>query len=295
MKTIGLINPSSPVYSEVDMQKVHDFFKKKGFNIIESEFLWEKNRFLTGTDEQRAKDIMSFFQDDKIDMLMAFRGGYGSARVLDLLDYDVIKAHKKPLIGFSDTTALQLGLWAKAGIQSLTGFLVSFDIILPEKTDLMVEKTFDLAMNGASLSTGLTAMNQACHDMQGTLVGGTLCLIEQLIGTPYCPDFQGALLFIEEVEEQPYEIDRMLSHLRLAGVFDQVKGVIFGTFHKCVSTDKNDGTLEEVLSDLCEKCPNTAFWTGLPYGHVPTRIILPIGARADIHDNVLSFVYDLKM
>lgn len=294
MKTIGLFNPSSPVYTDVDLKKLETFFQKKGFHFVQSQNLWQKNRFLAGTDEQRASDIMDLFCDDNIDVLLAFRGGYGSMRVLDLLDYDLIKKHKKPVIGFSDTTALELALWAKAGIESLTGFLANYDVINPEKTDLMVDKTFDLAMSGASLSTGVVPMNDACCDIGGTLIGGTLTLIEKLLGTPFCPDFKDCLLFIEDVGEEPYKVDAMLSHLRLAGVFEKVKGVIFGRFNKCTAEDKNDGTMEDVINDLCMRCPNTAFWKGLPYGHIPSRIILPIGAHADIKDNILSFSYSLS-
>ena len=293
MKTIGLFNPSSPVYGDIDLTKLNAFFEKKGINLVHSENLWQKNRFLNGTDEQRAEDIMSLFCDNKIDALLAFRGGYGSMRVLDLLDYDLIKAHKKPIIGFSDTTALELGLWAKAEVKSLTGFLANYDVLKPQTVDPMVEKTFDLALSGSSLSTGLLPMTETCTSVQGILIGGTLTLIEKLIGTPYCPNFKNTLLFIEDVAEEPYKIDAMLSHLRLAGVFDQVNGVIFGQFDKCVSSDKNDGTIEEVLNDLCKRCPNTAFWKGLPYGHVQTKITLPIGAEASIKENVLSFVFDL--
>ena len=294
MKTIGLFNPSSPIYEDVNLSKLEAFFEKKGLKFVQSKNLWQKDRFLNGTDEERAEDIMSLFCDEKVDMLLAFRGGYGSIRVLDLLDYDVIKTHKKPIIGFSDTTALELGLWAKAGIKSLTGFLANYNVLQPERVDPLVEKTFDLALSEASLSTELVPMSKACDSVSGVLIGGTLTLIDKLLGTPYCPNFKDTLLFIEDVAEEPYKIDSMLSHLRLAGVFNQVKGIIFGQFNKCVASDKNDGTIDEVLDDLSKHYPNTAFWKGLPYGHIPTNMILPIGVNAFIKDNILSFVYALN-
>ena len=295
MKTIGVFNPSSAVYDAVDLKKLEAFFENKGIRLIYSEHLWEKNRFLCGTDEQRASDIMSLFCNDDVDALMAFRGGCGSGRVLDLLDYDLIKKHKKTVIGFSDTTALQLALWAKTGIPCLSGFLPKFDVLKADKVNPLVEKSLDLALAGESLSASVTPMNGACKNIEGTLLCGTLVLIEQLLGTPYCPDFKDTILVIEDVTEEPYSIDVMLTHLRLAGVFEQVKGVIFGNFNKCISTDKNDGTLEEVLSDFAAHYNNLPCWQGLPYGHVPTHIILPIGSRAEIKDNTLCLSYDLKM
>ena len=149
-----------------------------------------------------------------------------------------------------------------------------------------------MALSENSLSTALIPMNNACKDISGVLIGGTLTLIDKLLGTPYCPDFKDCLLYIEDVAEEPYKIDAMFSHLRLAGIFEQVKGIIFGQFEKCIASDKNDGTIEEVLTDLCNHCPNTAFWMGLPYGHIPSHIIMPVGVAGTIQNNTLSFKYD---
>ena len=126
MKTIGLFNPSSPVYTDIDLKKLETFFQKKGFHFVQSQNLWQKNRFLAGTDAQRASDIMDLFCDDNIDALLAFRGGYGSMRVLDLLDYDLIKKHKKPVIGFSDTTALELYFTLKSAFAAVVSTKTRF-------------------------------------------------------------------------------------------------------------------------------------------------------------------------
>ncbi len=291
MKTIGIFNPSSPSYDPVDMDKICAFFRGKGFAVKQSPHLWEYDRFLNGSDAQRAQDIMTLFCDKEVDILLALRGGYGSGRVLDLLDFDLIKANKKTVIGFSDTTALQLGLWAKAGVPCLTGLSPKRDIACVEKVDLIIEKTFDLAIKGTSLSVDLEPMNENLCAVKGALLGGTLCLVDELIGTPYCPKLEGAILFLEEVMEEPYKIDRMLTHLRLAGVFEQVSGVIWGDFYKCLSEDENDGTIAEVLQDLHQRCPHLPMWRGLNYGHSDSRMVLPIGAKANIQNNILSFEY----
>ena len=293
MKTIGLFNPSSPSYEPINMDALNKWFEKKGFQIKESQNLFSYERFLSGTDEERANDIMSLFCDRNIDILMALKGGYGSARILDLLDFDIISKNKKSLMGFSDTTALQLGLWAKCGLKSWTGLSPRRDVAKNTSIDKMLEKSFDACMKGGSMSLNLQSLTPHHPNTTGTLIGGTLSLVSELIGTPYQPNFKGCLLFLEDVMEEPYKIDRMLTQLRLAGIFNDVSGVIFGDFYKCVSEDENDGTITEVLLDLAERIPNTPMWMGLPYGHSDTRIILPIGNEAKIENNVLSFSYNL--
>ena len=293
MKTIGLFNPSSPSYSPIDMDKLKIWFKEKGFEIKQSPNLFSYERFLSGTDAERASDVMSLFEDKSIDVMLAMKGGYGSARILDLLDFDKIKKNKKTLIGFSDTTALQLGLWAKIGLKSWTGLSPRRDIADAEHVDKMLEKSFDLALKNGSISLALQPLSKKHKDVSGTLIGGTLSLVSELIGTPYQPEFKDCILFLEDVMEEPYKVDRMLTQLRLSGVFDQVAGVIFGDFYKCISSDENDGTMTEVLMDLAERLPDVAMWTGLPYGHSDTRIIMPIGSTGQINKDTLSFKYDL--
>lgn len=293
MKTIGLFNPSSPSYEPIDMDALKNWFEQKGFQIKESPNLFSYERFLSGSDTERASDVMALFCDASIDMLCALKGGYGSARILDLLDFDVISKNKKPLMGFSDTTALQLGLWAKCGLKSWTGLSPRRDVAKTTPTDKMLEKSFDVCLKGGSMSFSLQSLTPYHPDISGPLIGGTLSLVCELIGTPYQPDFTNSLLFLEDVMEEPYKIDRLLTQLRLAGVFDKVNGVIFGDFYKCISSDENDGTLTEVLLDLAERIPDTPMWMGLPYGHSNTRVILPIGNQAKIEKNTLSFNYNL--
>ena len=293
MKTIGLFNPSSPSYDPIDMASLKKWFEQKGFQIKESPNLFSYDRFLSGTDFERASDLMTLFKDKNVDLLVALKGGYGSARILDLLDFETISKNKKPLMGFSDTTALQLGLWAKCGLKSWTGLSPRRDVAKTTPTDKMLEKSFDVYIKEGSMSLNLQSLSSDHPNVSGVLIGGTLSLVSELIGTPYQPNFKGCLLFLEDVMEEPYKIDRMLTQLRLAGVFNEVSGVIFGDFYKCISEDENDGNITEVLMDLAERIPQTPMWTGLPYGHSDTRIILPIGNEAKIESNTLSFSYKL--
>ena len=281
MKTLGLINPSSPAYNNLDMEAIQAWFASKGWTVKQSENLFETDRFLAGTDEQRANDIHQMFDDKDVQMIVALKGGYGSGRLLDLLDYTRIRKNAKPLIGFSDTTALQLALWAKAGLVSYTGLSPRMDIT-SKGVNPLIDTSFTQFLEHKPLSIELHPMQSDTEDITAPLVGGTLSLVAELIGTPYCPDYRDTLLFIEDVAEEPYKIDRMLTQLRLSGILNQVKGLIWGHFYKCDSSDENDGTLDEVLADLHNRMPNLKIWTGLPYGHNDSRIILPIGGKVQI-------------
>lgn len=292
MKTVGLFNPSSPSYSPINMERITAWFQSKGLNIIQSEHLFSYERFLSGTDAERAADVMDLFQNKNVDMMIALKGGYGSARILDLLDFDKIAQHKKTLIGFSDTTALQLGLLAKVGLKSWTGLSPRRDIADAQTMDQLLSKSFDLFLSGGSVSLQLQPLTKtASKDISAPLIGGTLSLFCELLGTPYLPDCTGALLFLEDVKEEPYKIDRMLTQLRLSGILSKAAGVIFGDFYKCISSDENDGLMIEVLTDLAERLPEVPMWTGLPYGHSDTRIIMPIGYTGHIQKNTLLFDY----
>lgn len=290
IQTIGLLNPSSPSPTPIDKKLITAWFNRKGFKIVWGKNALKSERFLAGTDEQRLADINCFFKDDNIDMIVALKGGYGSGRLLDKLDYKQIARHKKRFIGFSDTTALQLALWTKAKLPSVTGLSPRRDIT-DKGVNMLIEQTFDFYIARKQMSVELTPMTPVKKAIKGTLIGGTLSLIDELIGTPYAPDFRGTILFFDEVGEEPYKIDRMLTHLRLAGVFQQVKAVIFGDFCQCISSDKQDGTIQEVLDDLHRKIPDVIMYQGLPYGHANSRILLPIGTKATLNDNTLSFRY----
>lgn len=290
MTTIGLFNPSSPSGTPIDLPLIKDWFQRQGLPVICAEHLLNADRFLAGTDEERAQDIQALFLNPKVDLLIALKGGYGSGRVLDLLDYDLIRQHLKPLIGFSDTTALQLGLYAKTGLVSYTGLSPRRDIT-ETGVDMLIEQSFKMYRARKSFSVSLQAMSTP-KAVKGTLIGGTLSLVDALIGTPYQPNFTDKILFLEDVAEEPYKIDRMLTHLRLAGILDQVQAVVFGDFYKCVSSDKNDGTMQDVLNDLQARVPNTPMYQGLNYGHGPSRLLLPIGLEGNLtEENVLFFQY----
>lgn len=274
--TIGLISPSSPM-REGRLALGVEFLQKKGFNVKLGQHVEDSERFLAGTDQHRAQDIMQFFQDPSVKAIMATAGGYGSQRLLSLLDYDVIQKNPKPIIGFSDTTALQLGILKKTNLISYTGFTFR-DLDAPILNPL-IHDTLMHCLNKKNyvITEGTTAQKGKA---QGKLMGANLSLIIALMGTPYQPDFTGNILLIEDVFSEPFMIDCRLSQLELAGVFDQVTGVIFGQFAECYAlhNPERDGSVENVIDEWCARLRVPCI-KNFPYGHGERRCVLPLGAQ----------------
>lgn len=290
MTTLYLTAPASPL-NQNETEAVIHILQDWGMTVLTAPHLGLSDRFVAGSDQVRAQDLMEGFLNPDVDAVVALKGGYGSGRLLDLLDYDLLARQKKPFFGFSDLTALQLALWTRAGLPSFSGFNANF--VLKDKW-AMVQKSFLAALKGQAcrlkgdLAVALPHTPKICS---GLLIGGTLSLITQLIGTPYCPDFRGTILIIEDVGEQPYRIDRMLTQLRLAGVFDAIQALIIGHFDACVSKDTSDGTLQDVWYEWGQRlsCPVIM---NVPYGHNIDHLVVPIGAR--VHVDVAQAVVTIQ-
>ncbi len=276
MKKMAIISPSS-FTSEYDEKNVRYYLSMHGYEPVYGEHAFEYDRFLAGSDDMRANDIMWAFQNKAIDAIMTLRGGYGSARLLDKLDYRLISKNKKPFFGFSDTTALQLALWKKSKLISFSGIQASF---LQTHDTAGLRDSFGLSLSFNRLRWAMTPVTQGTAT--GILLGGTLSMIVSLMGTPYEPDFKKAILVLEDVGEEPYKVDRMLTQLRLAGVFKKLSGVVLGDWHNCVSKNPYDGDIEAVLNEHFAHLPIPVV-KDFPYGHGVKTAIFPIGAKARLN------------
>lgn len=272
--TIGLVTPSSPLREgrlELGLKYLHS----KGFKVKLGKHIHDGIRFMAGTDADRAQDIMNFFEDDSVKLIMATGGGYGSQRLLPLLDFQLIAQKPKLVTGFSDTTALQLGLLTKANLISYTGF--GFRDLEENGPDPLIESSLFSCLKDESYSIqeGKTLVSGIA---EGKLIAGTLSLISALIGTAFQPDFNNSILLIEEVFAEPYQVDCMLSQLELAGIFQQIRGVIFGQFVFCEAKDnpERDGTIDDVVDEWAIRI-NKPCLKNFPYGHGTRRAVLPIG------------------
>ena len=234
--------------------------------------------YFAGDDDARAADLNDALRDARIDGVWCLRGGYGAIRVLDRIDWSALRGHAKPVLGYSDVTALHGAIARQAGLVSYhaptaRSTLSAFSRASLERALTLGEDSCGVAGHARVLRPGRAV---------GRLEGGNLAVFAALIGTPYLPSLEGALLVLEDVNEPVYRIDRMLVQLRLAGALHGVRGIIFGACTNCPE-ESDDGarTLDELLLELAHllRVPCLA---GVPIGHVPEQWTLPLGALAEL-------------
>ncbi len=283
--TVGVIAPSGSFERE-RLAPGLAFLRAKGFGVREGASLYAQDRYLAGTDRARADDVNAMFADGDVKGIFVARGGYGAARILEFLDWASIAQNPKVLVGLSDTTALQLAIFARTGLVTFSGFLLCSDATA-EGVDQETEQVLWAAVCSHRFEgVGLTPLRGG--EVNGPLIGGCLSLVVSLVGTRFLPELDGAVLVLEDVNEPPYRIDRMLNQLAMAGVFDRVAGVVFGEFVDCDPEREIEGRIEDVIDDFAARvsCP---VFCGLPYGHSKVRWVLPIGLGVRIVQDVLEF------
>ncbi len=243
--------------------------------------------YLAGTDAQRAADFNAAYADPEVKAVFAVRGGWGAARILPLIDWRRVRANPKLLVGFSDVTALHLAFAARAGYSTIHGGNAANSWPKPSW-----ESLWQLAFAGATPVLGGTAVEAATGRIgrtitpgkaRGRLLGGNLTIVSTLMGTPWLPDLSGAVLFVEDTGEAEYRIDRMLQQLRLAGVLENLAGVVFGQCTRCATTDPGyrGFTLDQIVDQYLRPLGVPAF-AGADIGHVYGQLCLPSGAEVEI-------------
>jgi muramoyltetrapeptide carboxypeptidase len=237
-----------------------------------------KEGYFAGPDEHRLSLLERALLEPGTKALFAARGGYGAARLLPRLPYAALRGSPKILVGFSDITALSLGLYAKAGLVTLHGPNVGSLSWDEESTARLKALLFGEALPRFSLPAPKTL---APGKAEGILLGGNLSLVASLVGTPYLPSLRGAILFLEEIDEKPYRVDRMLTQLILAGVLDEVAGVLVGQFSGCVDPSYPRPTWEEVVAERLAN-RGVPVLGGYPGGHEKVNWPLLVGAPAAI-------------
>jgi muramoyltetrapeptide carboxypeptidase len=286
--TIGVIAPASPIYEQSRFYAGVEVLKKHGFNIHISENCFRKNGFLAGDDATRAKDINEFFKDTAIDGILCMRGGYGSLRLLNLIDYDIIKLNPKIFIGYSDITALHSAIHKKCNLITFHGPMLSSDIANDNAFDI---EWLLAAVKGDIKKNVIEVLSKSPIDLsiKGRIIGGNLCVLCSMLGTPYEEDFNDKILFLEDIEEEPYKIDRMLQQLNYAGKFNKIRGVILGQFINCNPKDASKSfSLNYVLEEFFKTIDKPLF-SGLIAGHGTSKITIPLGTYIEISKNKLYF------
>lgn len=278
---IAVIAPASPVPAEkaADVQASEQILKEYGLIPVMYPSCYEHYGYLAGSDERRAEDVMSAFTDQTIDGIFCIRGGYGVQRILDRLDFAVIRRNPKWLGGYSDITALHIALNQKSNLVTYHTPMPSTEMI--GELDAYTKTYLEKAMFG-DLFGPLPADNvQILHEgiAEGKLCGGNLSLVSSSLGTPYEIDTREKILFLEDVHEAPYRIDGMLNHLRLAGKFAECSGIVMGAYTDCEASDPAASlSLRQIFEDLLPA--DKPVMINYPCGHCLPTMSLPLGAEA---------------
>ncbi len=293
---IGLIAPASYA-NETKIRKAMSNLESLGLKVVEGKYLREENGFIAGNDGERVEDIHSMFRRKDIDGIWCVRGGYGTTRMLEMLDYDLIRSHPKVFVGYSDITALHQAFYTQAGLVSFHGPVASSDF-----TDYSIEG-IKAALFEGDYNYGIEPVTQPADDEEsyeiihsgkatGRVVGGNLSLLSALCGTIYMPDLAGKIVFIEDVGEASYRIDRMLVQLIQAAKLKEAAGIVFGNFTNCGPEEgSTDQTVSEVILDHFSslEIPVTK---GYSIGHISNQATLAVGmmAELDADSGVIRFM-----
>ena len=288
---VALVAPASVTYDEDTLLVAVESLEALGLRVTVGAHVMSRYGYLAGPDRDRAADINDAFADDEVRGVIALRGGWGASRALPYIDFDMIAAHPKVLLGYSDITSLSLALLARSnlvGFHGPNGTSPWTDFTTREVRRVLFNGEMPL-MRNPRIRNGTLAVRQfrtypiVPGRAQGRLVGGNLTLFAALAGTPYFPDTTGAIVFLEEVEEYIYRCDRMLTQLALAGVFEKAAGVVFGGFTDCGVSPNGYGrfSLNDVFEQHLVPLGKPAF-SGAMFGHISQKRTLPVGALAEI-------------
>ncbi|MEU7977593.1 LD-carboxypeptidase [Micromonospora sp. NPDC049081] len=279
--TVMLVSPSGPTRPERVARGV-ELLTGWGLRPVVAPNAYARRGYLAGDDALRAADLNAAFADPQVRGVICTRGGYGAQRVVDLIDMAAVRRDPKVVAGFSDITALQFALWRGARLTGVHGPGAAW---VDERTPLRSAESLHAALMTTAPVTVEAVPTEETYPVRvpgravGRLLGGNLCLITATLGTPDMPDLTGAVLLVEEVQEPPYKVDRMLTHLRRAGVLDGLAGVAVGQFTDCA--DGWDTTVVDVLTDRLGDL-GVPVLGGLPIGHGPGQLTVPVGTPATL-------------
>lgn len=292
---IGLCAPASPPASAEALNNGIKYIERCGFRVEVGKHLGRKHGYLAGTDRERAEDLNNFFAARQIRAIFSVRGGYGTQRVLPLLDYHLIRRNPKIVVGYSDITALHLALFQKSGLTSFSGPMAAVEMS-DGLTGEVEERFWDGLMTIAPPeplrgTNGGLSLNRKGKP-RGRLLGGNLSLMAAMCGTEYFPRSGDFILMFEEIDEKPYRIDRMLEQLKLSGKFDACGGVALGKFISCKPAKGRPSlNLRQVFE---EKFGGLAFpvVSEIPYGHFKKSLPYPVGVRVRLNGdrNMVEFL-----
>ncbi len=285
---IGIISPASSVDDSSKIEQGVKYLEGLGYKVEVGKNVGKNNGYLAGSDKERLDDFHSMFANKKIKAIFCLRGGYGAARLLDKIDYKLIKSHPKIFVGYSDISALHLALFYKTGLITFAGPMVGVDFSddVSSFTEEMFWKIITSSKKFGRVKNpgneNILSLNSGTAN--GRIVGGNLSVITGLIGTEYFPYLKDKILLIEETGEVPYKIDRMFNQFRLSKLFHGIRGVIIGSFRECNEPDPNKRTLTlgEVITEYLKPLKKPVVYN-FRHGHLKDNITVPVGANIRIN------------
>ncbi|HVX38306.1 MAG TPA: LD-carboxypeptidase [Gemmatimonadaceae bacterium] len=288
---VALVAPSGPLRDEQDLAHALEATRRMDWEPVVGEHVRERAGYLAGSDAHRLADLDRFARDASVDGIWCIRGGYGATRLLDAIDYDAWRRHPKTLIGYSDITALHAAIGRLAGLVTFHGPTArgaTHESSVRSLREAVGERT------PAYACTARTATTLRAGRARGRLVGGNLAVLTALVGTPYAPDFDGAILMLEDVNESVYRIDRMLTQLRLAGALDRLAGLVFGAFTEIPDDASNeDRPLDDLLAEFADRT-GVPCLANFPMGHIDAQWTIPLGAAAELDADKRTIVVELE-
>jgi len=293
--TVGMVAPASNAYEPEEIQIAKETMELYGFKVVLGRNINAQNGYLAGSDAQRAEDLNDMFRRPDIRGIVTFSGGYGCSRILPLLDYQQMQRSPKVVVGHSDITALLIGIYQKTGLITFhgsSGLTGVGDYAMEHfRRAIMTPQPIGEIAKPPKTAEGTVERNNRLITIvpgraTGQLIGGNLTLVTNLIGTPFEPDTRGKILFLEDIGEEPYRIDRMLTQLWLAGKLQDAAGIALGRFVDCYPKEFRPSffqtiSLENVLRDRLEPLGKPTLYN-LMFGHVRENAVLPIGATATL-------------
>ncbi len=297
--TVGLVLPASAELTGDEIAFARDQMKAIGFNVVIGAHAYDRWGYLAGHDRDRADDINKMFADDKVSGVVCFTGGWGSPRLLPYLDYDLIARKPKVVLGYSDITALLNAIHKKTRIVTFHGPVggSNFDPYSLENFKRVVmtaEPAGELTPPAKKPNELVDRVNRivklAGGKASGRFVGGNLTMVHSLMGTPYEVETNGAILFLEDVHEEPYRIDRMLTTLALAGKLDHLAAFVWGRCSDCKIMGPSF-SIEDILRDRFGSAPYPAI-SGLSFGHIEQKLTIPIGVLGTVDADAASVTID---
>ncbi len=248
----------------------------------------KKYQRFADSDEGRLEQLLAAVNNPEVQIIMALRGGYGLSRLLPRIDFSLLAASKKLFVGHSDFTALQMGLLAQTGAVSFAGPMICDDFSRADVSDF-THQHFWQCLNNQSITIQASCIDNPIVDVHGTLWGGNLSMLVSLIGTPWMPAIEGGVLFIEDVNEHPYRVERMLLQLAHAGILQKQKAVLLGDFSAYKLSDYDNGYNFDAMLNFIRQDVAVPLLQGLQFGHTLDKLTLPVGAKAHLQSNAQGF------